>query len=66
MAELELLQKIAQDISHLRSDVEEIRDLVYPSEDRIKTEFIESVKKAEQEPRKQVKACEARKYLENL
>ena len=70
MAELELLQKIATDIAHIKGDLEEIRELVYPQEERIRPEFVESVNAAEAEHRKgtshTIKASDVRRHLQHL
>ncbi len=35
MAEAQLLKQIASDITHIKLDLEEIKELVYPPEDKI-------------------------------
>ena len=70
MTELQLLRKIAGDIKSMKEDLIEIKDLVYPSEDRIRPEFVDSVKCAENEPRigesRVVKSGDIGKYLHGL
>ncbi len=47
MAELELLKKIALDIQHVKIDVEELRELMYPPEEKISHKLIKSVEESE-------------------
>ena len=47
MSEAQVLQQIADDIMHMRIDLEEIKDLVYPSEEKITKKLVDAVKESE-------------------
>ena len=47
MSESQVLQQIADDIMHMRIDLEEIKDLVYPAEEKITKKLVEAVKESE-------------------
>lgn len=47
MSEAQVLQQIADDIMHMRIDLEEIKDLVYPAEEKITKKLVEAVKESE-------------------
>ena len=47
MSETQVLQQIADDIMHMRIDLEEIKDLVYPSEEKITKKLVDAVKESE-------------------
>lgn len=47
MSEAQVLQQIADDIMHMRIDLEEIKDLVYPTEEKITKKLVESVQESE-------------------
>ncbi len=71
MTELKLLQKIAQDISEIKQDIEELKETRYPSEEKISKKIIESVKKSEDnyQKRKYQKANtkeEVKKFFDNV
>jgi len=51
MTELEILKKIAADIEHMRSDIEEIKESIYPPEEKISEECIVKVKQAQKSRR---------------
>ncbi len=42
-----LLKRIAIDIEHMKTDLEEIKDLVYPPEERISDKLVKSVLESE-------------------
>ena len=71
MTELELLQQMARDISHIKSDIEELREAaLLPAEDRIRKDFADSVKTASEEYKEgkvtRVPAQNARDHLASL
>lgn len=47
MSEAQALQQIADDITHIRLDLEEIKEPVYPAEEKITEKFVEAVKESE-------------------
>ena len=47
MSEAQVLQQIAEDVMHIRIDLEEIKDLVYPAEEKITKHLVDTVKESE-------------------
>lgn len=47
MAEVELLRKIADDVAHIKLDLEELKDFVYPPEERITEKAVQAVNESE-------------------
>ncbi len=47
MSEVQLLQKISDDLEHIKIDLEEIKDLVYPAEEKITKAFVAAVQTSE-------------------
>ena len=47
MAEVELLRKIADDVAHIKLDLEELKDFAYPAEERISDKAIQAVQESE-------------------
>ncbi|MBI4147997.1 hypothetical protein HY490_01780 [Candidatus Woesearchaeota archaeon] len=45
----QVLERLEQELKHIRSDVEEIKDIVYPPESKIRPAFIKDVDRVEQE-----------------